>query len=52
MTAPTEDQSRTRLEEALEALVAVADSPPVDQVGPLADVDAALRETLDSIGDV
>jgi hypothetical protein len=52
MTTPTDDQPRTRLDEALEALAAVADSPPADQVGPLADVDAALRETLDSIGDI
>lgn len=52
MTTPGEDQPRTRLEEALQALVAAADSPPADQVQPLADADAALRETLDSIGDI
>jgi hypothetical protein len=36
----------------LDALAAVADSAPADQVAPLAAADRALRETLDTIGDV
>jgi hypothetical protein len=36
----------------LDALAAVADAPPPDQVAPLAEADRALRETLDTIGDV
>jgi len=36
----------------LDALAAVADAPPAEQVAPLAAADRALRETLDTIGDV
>jgi hypothetical protein len=40
------------VDSVLDRLAAVADAPPPDQVAPLADADRALRETLDSIGDV
>ena len=52
MTTPDENPGRTNLDEALEKLAAVRDAPPADQVGPLTEADRALRETLDSIGDV
>jgi hypothetical protein len=41
-----------RLAQALERLDEVRDAPPDQQVAPLADAQRALRETLDSIGDV
>ena len=41
-----------RLAEAMARLDEVRDAPPDEQVAPLADAQRALRETLDSIGDV
>jgi hypothetical protein len=41
-----------RLAQALANLDEVRDAPPDQQVAPLADAQRALRETLDSIGDV
>jgi len=41
-----------RLAQALAHLDEVRDAPPDQQVAPLADAQRALRETLDSIGDV
>jgi hypothetical protein len=46
------EESNPRLDAALSALEAVRDLPPAEQVAPLADAQRALRETLDSIGDV
>jgi hypothetical protein len=51
--APTSGPSgASRIEEALAALVEVKDAPPAEQVAPLTQAHRALRETLDSIGDV
>jgi hypothetical protein len=40
------------VEAALAALADVADRPPQEQVEPLARAQAALAETLDSVGDI
>jgi hypothetical protein len=40
------------VDQAVAALADVAEAPPAQQVGPLAEADRVLRETLDSIGDV
>ena len=59
MTAPYSSDAPTpgprgasRIEEALAALAEVKDAPPAEQVAPLTQAHRALRETLDSIGDV
>jgi hypothetical protein len=59
MTAPYSSDAPTpgpsgasRIEEALAALAQVKDAPPAEQVAPLTQAHRALRETLDSIGDV
>jgi len=54
MTEPYEQapDPGPRLAEALQALDAVRDAPPAEQVGPLADAQRVLRETLDSVADV
>jgi hypothetical protein len=36
----------------MDQLAAAAQAPPAEQVAPLSEVHHALRETLDSIGDV
>jgi hypothetical protein len=41
-----------QVEAALAALADVADRPPQEQVEPLARAQAALAETLDSVGDI
>jgi hypothetical protein len=41
-----------RLADAMAGLDAARDAPPAEQVAPLAEAQRALRETLDSIGDV
>jgi hypothetical protein len=46
------DEVNPRLAQAMAHLDAVRDAPPDEQVAPLADAQRALRETLDSIGDV
>ncbi len=51
-TGQTTGTGHPRVDDALAALDAAADAPPADQVAPLAEADRALRETLDSIGDV
>jgi hypothetical protein len=40
------------IDEAVIALAATQDSPPADQVAPLAEAHRTLRETLDSIDDI
>ena len=49
---PSARPGHPNVDATLDALAAVADAPPPEQVGPLADADRALRETLDTIGDV
>jgi hypothetical protein len=48
--APTTGQAD--VDAALADLARVADAPPGEQVAPLTAADDALRDTLDSIGDV
>jgi hypothetical protein len=46
------DRGGSRIDAALAALAEVKDAPPAQQVVPLTQAHQALRETLDSIGDV
>jgi hypothetical protein len=41
-----------RVDQALDGLAQVVGGEPAEQVGALTEVDRALRETLDTIGDV
>lgn len=51
--APVPPQTgNARIDEALGVLAAAGDAPPDQLVAPLTEADRALRETLDSIGDV
>lgn len=51
-TGPGGATGHPRVDEALAGLADVADSPPQQQVEPLARAHAVLNETLDTIGDV
>ncbi len=46
------DNGGSRVDDALAALAEVRDAPPAEQVAPLTQAHRALRETLESIGDV
>ncbi len=48
-TAPATGQPR--IDAALAAVAAAADTPPDQQIAPLAEADRVLRETLDAVRD-